>query len=187
MPLPSSSFCLALQEHAHAEGFHLAGEIGSAGGIELAFHQHGRKVDDADFATANPEAAGGFETKETTADDDGFFARPIYQGGLEGTVESTENGDVFLLHAGDRRDEGAAAHCENELVVGRAVAFLVDHHVGFAVDVGDANAELLGADPVRLIPINVVQHDLIGGLFAGENHGQHDAVVVDVASRHQIW
>jgi hypothetical protein len=31
-----------------------------------------------------------------------------------------------------------------------------------------------------LIPIHVVEHDFLGGLFAGEHHGQHDAVVVDV-------
>ena len=34
--------------------------------------------------------------------------------------------------------------------------------------------------PLALIPVDVVQHDVVGGLLAGQHRREQDAVVVDV-------
>ena len=61
VPIAQQRAGLLASQHADAQVLHLAGQHGSAGGIELPLHQRGHQVDHGDVATLHLQSAGGFQ------------------------------------------------------------------------------------------------------------------------------
>ena len=76
-------------------------------------------MDDGHFAAAHLQSARGFETQQSAADHDRFQARLRFFEQRARVVQGAEHVDVLLVDAGDRRNEGAAAGGEDQLVVRR--------------------------------------------------------------------
>ena len=69
------------------------------------------------LAALHLQAARGFESQQSAADDDGLRARLGRSRMRARVVEIAEREDVLLVEIADRREEGAAARSQQQPVV----------------------------------------------------------------------
>ena len=151
MPVAEQRRRLARQHHANTQTFDAPFQILTARRIELPFHQRVGQVNHGYVAAANLQSARRFETQQTASDDHGLKTFARLREKRVCVVERSEYMDVALVHAGDRRNECAAASRENELVVRSADPLLIDNRAGLAVDMRDLHAQAR-VDVVRPVP-----------------------------------
>jgi thioredoxin reductase len=96
---------------------------------------------------------------------------------LVDVVEIAEGHHARQVAARHRDDERIGTGRDQQLVVRLDAAGAADHSLALAVDVVD---RIAGDqfDAVLGIPFGGVEHDFVESLLAGQNRGEHDAVVV---------
>jgi hypothetical protein len=125
------------------------------------------------------QAIGRLETEQAAADDHGPLV--VARRGQHGVhvMDVAERNHAVPVLAGHRDDERVGASGQQQAVVVCAGAVVRDDLAFHAIDRSDGLA-LVKVDVVVDVPLLVVEHDVIDGLFAGQQRGEHDAVVVAV-------
>ena len=161
--------------------FHLArARYIAARGIELTLHQRVGEMNDGDVAALHLQAARGFEAQQSAADDDSLAARARPSRAAPAChPECGRRKTFFLSTPGMGGMKALLPVARMSLSYGVTPPSSPVTVCASRIDVGDADAEP-GLDAVGSIPVDVVKHDLVGGLLAGEHRRKHDAVVVDV-------
>ena len=132
-----------------------------------------------DVHAAQLEAVGRFQAEQAAADDHRVLMS------LGGVHHRLGVGDVAIAdHPGqvlarNRQDEGVGAGGDEQAVVLGLAAVVGDDQALLAVDL-DHLAPEQQLDVVFRVPVEIVEHDLLEGLFAGQHRREQDAVVVGV-------
>src|SRR5207248_2578413 len=123
------------EQDTQPHAFELALQQGPAGGVELLDHQMRGDLDDSDLETMTGQTAGGFQTKQPAAKDDGSLA-VLGVGGDGGTVvERAKDEDALLLRPFELRNEWPRAGGKDEQVVRLGhLSARADDNVLLAVD-----------------------------------------------------
>ena len=168
---------MRLQLEPDAAGFKGLLQQGAGGGVELSVQQPLANVQHGDLHPALGEAVGSFKPEQAATDNHGVVA------GLSGIHHSLGVGNVAVADhtvqsvAGYREDKGAGAGGQQQAVVLGAASIGGDDAACSAIDAHYRVAQMQG-DPVTAVPVQIVEHDVVKDLFAGQYRRQHDAVVV---------
>jgi hypothetical protein len=150
--------------------------------VQLALHQRGHHVDNADLHAALHQAVGRLQAQQAAADDHGAL---VFFAGLDhgvGVGDVTVGDHASRSLPGIGRMKGlepvpAAGGRIRRSGLARGVFGMYD--AAHPVHLGDLPAGVQ-RDAVVLVPGPVVEHDFVQRLFAGEHRRQQDAVVVGV-------
>ncbi len=153
---------------------HLAGDR-----VELALHQPAGQVHDGDVHAAQLQAVGRFESQQAAADHHRMrvrFGRGDHRIGVMDVAVGNDAREVLARH---RQHERRRAGRQQQPVVLGLGAVLRHHDAARAVDPVDGLPEMQ-RDAVFGVPVDIVEHDVLDGLLAGQHRRQQDAVVVCV-------
>jgi len=156
---------------------HLAGDF-----IELALHQPLRQMHDGDIHAAQFQAVRRFQPEQAAADHDRVLV-------LAGRIDHRIGvGDIAI---GDHALQVLARHRQHErvgagrqqqaVIVGDGAVFR-NHLTLDAVDLDDFFTQMQ-RDVVFRIPVDIVEHDVLHRLLAGQHRRQQDAVVIRIGFR----
>src|SRR5262249_55547252 len=133
--------------------------------VELLVHEMRREGDDVNLAPVAEQTPRGLQAEEATPDDRGALRlRGLGAGGVAvleraGSDPARAQAAALPLYVGDRRDEGAAAGGDDELVVGLKNAARAEDALGDAIDVDCLHARVQ-AHLVLLVPSEAIEKDL---------------------------
>jgi hypothetical protein len=193
---------LALAEHSagelaemdlHAHRFHGRFQDRAGGGIELHLHEMAGEVHDMDLA-AVVQAAGGFQAEQAAADHGSASALLGLGDDGAAVIDGAKaehprlDGAIRAVDARHRRDEGAAAGRDQQLVVALPNAVRGHHDLGRSVDFADQRTGMQ-LDVVAFIPFQRMDEYFARVLGAAENARKQDAVVVAIglgAEHHDV-
>ena len=94
-------------------------------------------------------------------------------------MDVAEGDDAVLVLARHRNHERVGASRQQQPVIVGGCAIFGDYLFMDAINFCDRLAFMQG-NAIVDVPLFIVEHDVIDGLFAGQYRGQHDAVVVAV-------
>ena len=132
-----------------------------------------------DIHTSKCQAISGFQPEQAAADDHRmfiFFRCGYHRVGVLDVAVANHTGQ-FL--AGNRQDEGTRTSRQQQSVVFGFCAILSHHYLTFSGDTHNFFVQVQG-NVVLLIPVNIVQDNVLDALFARQYRGQHDAVVIRI-------
>ena len=178
--IPENCRGIALQQDFHAKTFHFRLEVTAAREIELALHQRVHQVNNRYVAALHLQTARRFESKQASADHNGFLSRRCAIKQHARVVQIAKNEHTFLFRSLHRRDQRRASRGNQELVERRYAAIIAGHCFALGIYIGNSNAETQ-VNSMTLIPLQTVQLNFIRCLLSGEHGGKQDAVVVDVS------
>ena len=164
-----------VEVHADAEVFDLAHQDTRAGVVDLPRHQARREFHHVGFQAEVVGRLGRFEAEQAAADDRGAF-HPVAVGDdalqvFDGAVD--EDAAFFdARHWGHERERPRGQH---HRVVAHLDALVGAHHLGLAVDVAGAVADVQ-LDAVGLVPGHFRHHELLR-VAVREERGEADAVI----------
>ncbi|MNQ59495.1 hypothetical protein D3C85_737430 [compost metagenome] len=167
------------QEELQAAVFQGLLQQAAGGDVELALEQPVADVHHGHVHAAQLEAVGRFQTEQAAADDHRMFM------GLGGVHHHLGVGDIAVTDhpgqvlAGNRQDKRVGTGGDEQAIVFGFAAVIGHYHAGLAVDLHHFAPEQQ-LDAVLRIPVEVVEHDFLEGLFAGQYRGEQDTVVVRV-------
>jgi hypothetical protein len=153
--------------------------------VELLLHEMRGEVDDMHLAAELQEPARGLEAQEAAADHHGLRPWPGRLHDAVRVVQRAEGEDAgpqsgaLGRHAGDGRDEGAAAGGDQQLVIGFDPALGGAHLPGRPVDLDHAMPGMQ-PDRVLLVPAELVEEDLVRLLHPTQHVREQDPVVIAV-------
>ena len=144
--------------------FHQRLQDSAGGSIKLLVHQVGRAMDDVDFETETLQPVRAFKPEQTAADHRRalFPARVVRHAAAIVKRAKPEDAGfhaaVALRQPGQRRNEGAAAGRDDQIVVRLFGSVGSEHAAGEAEDARGVDARMQ-PDAVLLVPCERIEND----------------------------
>jgi len=135
--------------------------------------------DPAEFAAAHLQAASRLQTEESSADHCGANTLTRQLDQLTGIIERAEHEHAGLVGSLDWRNQSARPGGEHQPVITDLVASGYPDHTLLGVDLFHANAQA-SPDSMFLVPLDIVQNDIVEFFFSSEHARQQNPVVVDM-------
>jgi hypothetical protein len=149
----------------------------SGGGVELLFHQPVRQMYNGDIHAAQLQAVRRFQPQQAPADHHRTLILCCGRNhciGVGYVPIGNYPGQPVARHG---QHEGSGTGGQQQAVIFRCGAVLGRHHAARAVDLRNLFAQMQ-LDPAAFVPLDIIQHDVLYGLLAGQHRRQEDAVVI---------
>jgi hypothetical protein len=145
--------------------------------VQLALHQRGHQVDDSHLHAPQAQAMRGFEAEQAAADDHRRTTGVRRLQHPAHVIHVAEGDDAGQVLARNRDDEGIGPGGQQQAIIALGAARAARDGLLRAID-GDDGIARDQRDAIVRIPVLAVDDDVLEGLLAGQQRGQHDAVVV---------
>ncbi len=166
-------------DHAQPHTLEQLREHSGTLGVQLAGHEPGVDLQYGDLQPQQAQGAGRLQPQQAPTDGDGAFHSLGVGPHGPGIVHGAQGEDTLLVGAGDRRDEGPAAHGQQQLVVGHHGAigqgdfFLGRRQAGHP-------AAQMHCDALLLVPGRGIEVQVFLGDLPGQELPQARPAVVGV-------
>ena len=164
-----------VQMHAHAEVFDLAHQHPRAGVVDLPRHQARSEFNHVRFQPQVVGRLGRFEAEQAAANNGSpFHPVAVVDNSLQ-VLDGAVDEHAALFDARHRRHERERPGSQHHRVVAHLDVPVGAHHLGPAVDVAGAVADVQ-FDAVGLVPGHFGHHEFLR-VAVGEKRGKADAVI----------